>query len=635
MDKRDRELGNRSSIFGLFEIKSGFFGLLVKMAGFAKLVDSSLNPHTRIDMIWNDLTCTLNLKTGPRQILKNVSGYVKHGEFLAIMGSSGAGKSTLLNILSNRLVNTSKVSITGQILINSNPPHPDFYSEHIGYVTQEEHLIECMTVFECFMFAARLKTQHSDKKARVLKLIEKLKLENCKNTYIGGPYVKGISGGEKKRTSIGIELITEPSVLFLDEPTSGLDSYTALILMKLILSQVSEGKTVISTIHQPSSDIFHLFDKLLLLTDGQVAYHGLAKDSVSFFESAGFVCPMYTNPADYYMEVLYVKNSKALTDEEQEVSQKLVNLQKSSKVTGTFLESPVEENESNSRTKTGLLTQCYWVFLRGMNRVLRNHMIGSMRLVIVVLIAFMQLIFYWDIGTSGYKAQFNRDGFLFFTLACLTFCNILACVLIFPSMRNIMVKEYQSNTYGILAYFFAQNLNDLIFDFFLTIGYVSSVYWGVGLNQHSGEVVFKFYLITFLALYTGGSMGMLCGCAFDRVDLALGATSGLLFPFMYFAGFYRSGTLPSSFKWAKYCSPFFYLFQAYMKNQYSTLTITDCYKCPSGFPKCDNDCTPLDDFDIKLDENTSILVISLINIGIRIGALIIMRLSVRKTKLSN
>ena len=603
------------------------------MAEFTKLVDSSLNPHTRIDMIWNELTCTLNLKTGPREILKNVSGHVKHGEFLAIMGSSGAGKSTLLNILSNRLVNTSKVSITGQILINSNPPHPDFYSEHIGYVTQEDNLIECMTVFECLMFAARLKTKYEDKKSRVLKLIEKLKLENCKNTYIGGPYVKGISGGEKKRTSIGIELITEPSVIFLDEPTSGLDSYTALILMKLILLQVSEGKTVISTIHQPSSDIFHLFDKLLLLTDGQVAYHGPANDSVKFFESAGFICPMYTNPADYYMEVLYVKNSKSLTDEEKTVSQKLVNLQKSSKMTETFLENIIEK--SNDVNKAGVLTQFYWVFLRGINRVLRNHMIGSMRLVIIVSIAIMQLIFYWDIGTSGYKAQFNRDGFLFFTLACLTFCNILACVLIFPSMRNIMVKEYQSNTYGVLAYFLAQNLNDLIFDVLMTIGYVSAVYWGVGLNTHSSEVVIKFYFITFLALFTGGSMGMFCGCAFDRVDLALGATSGLLFPFMYFAGFYRSGTLPNSFKWAKYCSPFFYLFQAYMKNQYSSLTITDCYKCPVEFPNCDNDCTPLDDFDIKLSENTSILVICLINIGVRIGALVLMRLSVRKTKLSN
>lgn len=602
------------------------------MADFTKLVDSSFNTINKIDIIWKELTCTLNLKTGPREILKNVSGHVKHGEFLAIMGSSGAGKSTLLNILSNRLVTTSKVSITGQILINSKPPSSNFYSENISYVTQEDNLIECMTVFECFMFTANLKTNYPDKESRVLKLIEKLKLENCKNTYVGGPYLKGISGGEKKRTCIGIELITDPSVLFLDEPTSGLDSYTALILMKLILSQVGEGRTVVSTIHQPSSDIFHLFDKLLVLSDGQVAYHGPAVSSAKFFEQAGFVCPMYTNPADYFMEVLYVKNSKSLTEDEKIVSQKLVELQKSSSLTEVFLEDYIEKSTNSN---AGILSQFYWVFIRGAKRVLRNHMIGSMRLVIIVSIAFMELIFYWDLGTSGYKAQFNRDGFLFFTMACLTFCNILACVLIFPSMRNIMVKEYQSNTYGILAYFLAQNLNDLIFDVLLTIGYVSSIYWAVGLNQHSAEVVVKFYFITFLCFYTGGSMGMLCGCATDRTDLALGATSGVLFPFMYFAGFYRSGTLPDSFKWGKYCSPFYYLFQAYMKNQYSTMTITDCYECPQGYPDCHTDCTPLDDFDIKLSENTSILIVSIINIAIRLASLGLMKLSVRKTKLSN
>ena len=606
------------------------------MADFSKLVEGSLNAPAQVDISWNNLTCTINTKTESRQILKGVSGYARHGEFLVIMGSSGAGKSTLLNILSNRLVNTSKTSISGEILVNCAAPDHSFFAEHIGYVTQEDSLIETMTVFECLLFAARLKTNCLDKKAKVLKMIEKLKLDACKNTYIGGPYLKGISGGEKKRTSIGIELITDPSVLYLDEPTSGLDSYTALILMKLLNEQAREGKTVISTIHQPSSDIFHLFDKLMLLSDGQVAYHGPSKSSVSFFNRAGFECPRYTNPADYYMEVLYLKNSKDLTNDERQTVSKLVSQQKSESNQPTLITEPIE---GTHQVTAGFIIQLYYLFMRSMQRVIRNFMIGGMRIVIIFAISAMQLIFYWDLGTSGYKAQFNRTGFLFFTMACLTFCNILSCVLAFPSMKNIMVKEYQSNTYGIVPYFIAQNINDLLFDLTMTIGYVSIIYWNVGLNDHSLEVVLKFYLIVFLCLYLGGSMGMLCGCSTDKFELALASTSGILFPFMYFAGFYRSGTLPESFKWAKYCSPFYYLFQAMMKNQYETMTIKDCYtyKVKEGNEEIEikEDCHPLDDFDVKLDENTSIFIVLAISVGIRIFALALMKFSVRKSKLSN
>jgi ABC-type multidrug transport system ATPase subunit/ABC-type multidrug transport system permease subunit len=600
------------------------------MADFTKLIDESFTSPAKVDISWKNLTCTLKTKFETREILKNVSGHVRHGEFLVIMGSSGAGKSTLLNILSNRLVNTSKTSITGQILVNSSLPSSSFFSQHIGYVTQEDNLIESMTVFECLLFAARMKTNHPDKKLKVLKMIELLKLENCKNTYIGGPYLKGISGGEKKRTSIGIELITDPSVLFLDEPTSGLDSYTALVLMKILNTQALEGKTVISTIHQPSSDIFHLFDKLMLLSDGQVAYHGPAKNSVGFFAKAGFECPRFTNPADYFMEVLYVKNSRELTNDEKNTSSKLVELQKLNYTSGDFISDSIQ---GTHLVTAGFFIQLFLLFARSMQRVRRNFMIGGMRIIVVFSIAGMQLIFYWDMGTKEIKAQTNRTGFLFFTMACMTFCNILSCVLAFPSMKNIMTKEYQSNTYGIIPYFIAQNLNDLIFDLIMTVGYCSIIYWAVGLNDSGADVVIKFYLIVFLCLYLGGSMGMLCGCSTDKFELALASTSGVLFPFMYFAGFYRSGTLPDSFKWAKYCSPFYYLFQAMMKNQYSTMTIKDCY--PPGFKSSGTDCTPLDDFDVKLSESTSILIVSMISVGVRLASLALMKFSVRKSKLSN
>jgi ATP-binding cassette, subfamily G (WHITE), eye pigment precursor transporter len=148
------------------------------------------------------------------------------------MGSSGAGKTTLLNILSQRIKSSEKIQISGTVSANNQPLDIINFSLYSGYVTQEELLIPTMTVFETLLFVARLKTTYPNKVQKVNDLIKELKLEKCKNTLIGNEYIKGVSGGEKKRASIGVELITNPSILFLDEPTSGLDSYTSLIVCK-------------------------------------------------------------------------------------------------------------------------------------------------------------------------------------------------------------------------------------------------------------------------------------------------------------------------------------------------------------------------------------------------------------------
>ena len=146
-----------------------------------------------------------------------------------------------------------------------------------------------MTVRECLTFAAKLKMQGTDehKMERVDQLINDLYLQKCQNTYIGGQLVKGVSGGERKRTSIGVELITNPTLLFLDEPTSGLDSYTATQVMKILRNLAKSGRTVIQTIHQPNSEIFRLFDKLMLLSSGKTIYFNDADRAVEYFNSIG------------------------------------------------------------------------------------------------------------------------------------------------------------------------------------------------------------------------------------------------------------------------------------------------------------------------------------------------------------
>lgn len=167
-----------------------------------------------------------------------------------------------------------------------------------------------MTVREAILFSARLRlpaaTPIDEKHMRVNQVIDLLHLNNCADTMIGSALAKGgISGGEKKRVAIGMELITNPSILFLDEPTTGLDTYTAYSVISTISSLASSGRTVVATIHQPSSDIFHLFDNLIVLDQGHIVYQGPAREMVRFAGEMQLQVPTYTNPADFlFMKIL-------------------------------------------------------------------------------------------------------------------------------------------------------------------------------------------------------------------------------------------------------------------------------------------------------------------------------------------
>lgn len=164
-----------------------------------------------------------------------------------------------------------------------------------------------MTVRECLTFAARLKLEASEdeKQERVNHMIKTLKLSKAQNTRIGGPLVKGVSGGERKRTSIGVELITDPNLVFLDEPTTGLDSFTATSVMESLGDLArKENRTVVSTIHQPNTDIFDMFDRLVLLAKGKIIYFNEAKHSVDYFSNLGYTCPDTSNPCDYFMTMM-------------------------------------------------------------------------------------------------------------------------------------------------------------------------------------------------------------------------------------------------------------------------------------------------------------------------------------------
>jgi ABC-type multidrug transport system ATPase subunit len=174
--------------------------------------------------------------------------------------------------------------------------------------TKSLYIQRLKTFIEILTFTAnlRLNASSEEKRKKVNQLLIDLKLERAADTLVGGPMAKGISGGERKRASIGVELITDPNLIFLDEPTSGLDSFTAFILISLLKNlAVRGGKTIVFTIHQPSSDTFFLFDNLMVLAKGKFIYQGPTRAAVDYFGAIEYQCPEYTNPADYFIEVAH------------------------------------------------------------------------------------------------------------------------------------------------------------------------------------------------------------------------------------------------------------------------------------------------------------------------------------------
>ncbi|CAN0437423.1 unnamed protein product, partial [Ectocarpus sp. 12 AP-2014] len=247
-------------------------------------------------------------EAGMKHILRGVSGAVESGQILAIIGSSGAGKTSLLDVLVGKIsAGTKGLDITGDVTVNGQAMSKSFFLENAAYVPQEDRLWSALTVRENLTFACKMYSpmmSRGECNKRVDEVLVSLGLEGCQHTKVGNVFLKGTSGGQKRRTSIGVELVFQRKILFLDEPTSGLDAASASEIMDLLRRLASDtGMIIISSVHQPSSRVFKSFDQVILLTMGQTAYFGPAVDSLDHFARLGHEPKGLVNPADYLLEI--------------------------------------------------------------------------------------------------------------------------------------------------------------------------------------------------------------------------------------------------------------------------------------------------------------------------------------------
>eukprot|EP01023_Acetabularia_acetabulum_P062510 TRINITY_DN7702_c0_g2_i1.p1 TRINITY_DN7702_c0_g2~~TRINITY_DN7702_c0_g2_i1.p1 ORF type:complete len:430 (+),score=68.78 TRINITY_DN7702_c0_g2_i1:116-1405(+) len=409
-----------------------------------------------VDIDFKNICVTVYPKVGPAKlILKNASGRCRKGRLMAVMGPSGAGKTTLLDVLVGNMY--SGLTIEGEVLVNGIPRNLAQFRKLTCYVYQKDVLLPSATVEEALTTSAFLRLPKSmssqAKKERVNKIIQDLGLSECRGTLVGDEQIglKGISGGQMRRLSVGIELVTDPKVIFLDEPTSGLDSEVALTIMQTLKFLSSQGRTVICTIHQPNSDIVETFDDFIMMASGRITYGGKWDKAIEFFSSAGYPCPNFKNPTDYFMAQVSVKDR---ADEIADKYEKAMGdeMYEEGKYIGVSDRNMVEcfaDDVSDAKSRPSWVSQTGTLFSRNLKNWWRNPLMFWAEFTQYAFMAVFSGLMYLQISDSFSKGVNDRFASLFFLLITIAFTPPFTACSTWEKERKLLARELSTNSYRI------------------------------------------------------------------------------------------------------------------------------------------------------------------------------------------
>ncbi|XP_068243394.1 protein white-like [Palaemon carinicauda] len=549
--------------------------------------------------------CCKRSQISEKHILRNVTGVCRPGELLAIMGASGAGKTTLLNSLTFRSDQTLKIK--GKLYVNGQRVTPNLLTSSSAYVQQEDLFVGTLTVKEQLTFQANLRMDSGissrDREARVEEVMMELNLVKCANTLIGYPgRLKGISGGETKRLAFACEVLTDPPLMFCDEPTTGLDSFMAQNIVEVMRSLTQKGKTIISTIHQPSSEVFALFDRVLLMAEGRTAFLGSTENALQFFAGMGKVCPESYNPADFFIGNLAIEPEKEGECKEfveeacdafeksswgQDVLQAVADNDHVSNGKGNGGLHGVDNQVQIAKSpyKVGWWSQFKPVLNRAVLENIREVMVLRVKIFQAILIGILVGLIYLDQDQDQDGIQ-NINGALFIMVTQTSFGSTFGVVNTFCAQLPIFLREHFNGMYRTDVYFLAKNVAEIPLSVVTPIVLISISYFMVGMNPLAERFFIAMGIIVVVSNAVT-SFGLMISCLAPNLNVALGMSAPLIVPLMIFGGFFlNSDTIPAYFIWIKYISWFNYANEALILNQWEGVSnIT----CPAGDFGCMKD----------------------------------------------
>ncbi|XP_047339047.1 ABC transporter G family member 5-like [Impatiens glandulifera] len=506
---------------------------------------------------------------GVRHVLKDVHFRAKPWEILAIVGPSGAGKSSLLEIVAGKLTPQ-----TASIFVNQKPIDKARFKKASGYVTQKDTLFPLLTVEETLIFSAnlRLNLPGNEIESRVKSLIQELGLSHVACTRVGDDRTRGISGGERRRVSIGVEIVHDPRVLILDEPTSGLDSVSALQIIDMLkIMAETRCKTIILSIHQPGFRIVKQFNSTLLLANGSVLHHGTVDQLSITLTQMGLTLPLHINVVDFAIDSIEAFHQHPSLQNQESKTGKFTLQQ-------LFQQSKVVENEKGIEYPTGFansrLRETIILTHRFSKNIFRTKELFACR-TIQMLVSGLVLgsIFYnlkQDLSGAGEKV-----GLFAFTLTFLL-SSTTEALPVFLQEREILMKETSCGSYRISSYAIANGLVYLPFLLILAILFSLPLYWLVGLNRD--PVAFtQFVILIWLILYTANSVVVCISALVPNFIVGNSLVSGVMGSFFLFSGYFISKHgMPSYWVFMNYLSLFKYPFEGFLINEFLGSSENNC-----------------------------------------------------------
>ncbi|KAG0005760.1 hypothetical protein BGZ80_009616 [Entomortierella chlamydospora] len=522
---------------------------------------------------WENLDYVVPYKADPsgkKQLLNGIAGLVKPGTMTALMGSSGAGKTTLLDVLAQR---KNIGTVTGQIEVDGEPLRRDF-QRTTGYCEQlDVHVPQC-TVREALQFSARLRqpadVPEAEKDAYVEEIINILEMGDIADALIGTTESGlGISVEERKRLTIGVELVAKPKLLFLDEPTSGLDAQASYNIMRFMRKLTDQGQAILCTIHQPSSQLFAFFDDLLLLAKGgKTVFFGElghdCQDLIRYFEKNGApTCASDANPAEYILDVVNARNSELNWPEiwlnSPERSQLLIDI-KATRKTGTA------SNDESLEFAATTSMQFKYVFQRMIRTYWRLPAYNFGRIFMMIIFALLNGFSFYKLGTS--KVDLQSRVFVIFQIMVMGALLVNMTEPRFHMERQWFYREFAGKYYNWKPFAFSIIAIEIPYVVLTATIFFAVFYWTVGFVSESILIFFTWLMIVIFCLFAI-TLGQLIAALTPSTTVA-----ALLNPFIFsslnlFCGVMISKALMPKFwsSWLYWLDPYHYIIEALVSVQ--------------------------------------------------------------------
>eukprot|EP00172_Hildenbrandia_rubra_P000775 Plantae.Rhodophyta-Hildenbrandia_rubra.ctg1434.p1 GENE.Plantae.Rhodophyta-Hildenbrandia_rubra.ctg1434~~Plantae.Rhodophyta-Hildenbrandia_rubra.ctg1434.p1 ORF type:complete len:677 (+),score=142.49 Plantae.Rhodophyta-Hildenbrandia_rubra.ctg1434:423-2453(+) len=525
---------------------------------------------------------------GVKRILDKVSGIVHGGELLFIMGPSGSGKTSLLDVLAGHVAG----KIEGDVLLSGVKKSQCRFMQVAKYVEQTEHMYASLTTEETLMFAAEFYIENKeDRKPRVDSVLKVLGLQDARKIRVGGTFFRGLSGGQRRRLAIGIELLAKPAVLLLDEPTSGLDAAAAYHVTKHLQSIAHDlGTSVVCSIHQPAKVVYDLADTVLLLSRGRTAYFGPVNEGVDYFATLGRKIPSQVSPPEYLLSEINADFD--VSDAKLNTILDAWPLSRHRRDCIAKIEESRRTGEEPAVKRRGLLRrkECY-TFPRSqtaqMGVLTRRNFIDTLRNPAVFYLRFgMYLALGLFIGIAWLRVPATADrirdlqGSLFFLSAFMVFMS-LSILPVYLDEKLIVTRERMNGSYSVLAYLVGHFIVECVFLAIMSIIISGVVYYTVGYNPEFGRFCF-FALALFLSLLVAESIMIVIASIVPFLLVGIASAAFLFGIFMVHEGYFlQLKNITWALRWINKIALHSYSFSAFIINEFSGRTYA---AAPDAFP---------------------------------------------------